>query len=97
LTGYENSNACRHEAEYAYIRQRRIAPIVVQSKYKAKRWLGFVIEASIYVDFTKHEFDKAFGMLEGEVKDTDTIVLHTSTQTVTDSSKQRWNLKSRMA
>ncbi|CAF0947642.1 unnamed protein product [Adineta steineri] len=65
---YQKSNACHHEAEYAYVRQRRIVPLVVQPKYKAQGWLGFIIGAKIYVDFTKTEFDKAFDMLEGEMK-----------------------------
>ncbi|CAF1308118.1 unnamed protein product, partial [Adineta ricciae] len=34
---YENSNACHHEAEYAYVRQCRMVPLVVQSKYKARK------------------------------------------------------------
>ncbi|CAF1091983.1 unnamed protein product [Adineta ricciae] len=65
---YENSNACHHEAEYAYVRQCRMVPLVVQSKYKARKWLGFIIGSLIYIDFTKHVFDKAFNMLEDELK-----------------------------
>lgn len=65
---YEKSNACRHEAEFAYVRQRYIIPLVVQPKYKAREWLGFIIGALIYIDFTKYEFDRAFDMLEAEMK-----------------------------
>ena len=85
---YEKSNACHHEAEYAYVRQRHILPLVVQSKYKARNWLGFIIGACIYVDFTKHEFDKAFAMLEAEIKDDEKIAQHATTQPVIHSNKQ---------
>ena len=65
---YEKSNACHHEAECAYVCQRQLVPLVVQPRYKARSWLRFIIGAAIYVDFTKHEFDKAFGMLEAEMR-----------------------------
>lgn len=65
---YEKSNACHHEADFAYVRQRRIIPLIVQSKYKPRQWLAFIIGSSLYVDFTKHQFDQAYGMLEKEIK-----------------------------
>ncbi|CAF3493736.1 unnamed protein product [Rotaria socialis] len=68
---YELSNACRHEAQYAYVLQRRIVPIVAQSKYKARNWLGFVIGTLIYIDFTKYELNNAFSMLEAEMEQAD--------------------------
>lgn len=65
---YEKSNACHSEADYARVYGTPIVPIVVQSKYKARRWLGFIIGSDIYVDFTKHEFEKAYGLLDDEFK-----------------------------
>lgn len=67
-TEYRRSNACHHEADYAYILKRTIIPIRAEPKYKPESWLAFIIGSSIYVDFTKHEFDKAFDMLELEIK-----------------------------
>lgn len=67
-TNYQRSNACHHEADYAYVLNRHIVPLVVQPGYKARDWLGFIIGSRIYVDFTKHEFDAAFPMLETEIK-----------------------------
>lgn len=68
---YERSNPCHHEAEFAYTQQRHIVPLIVQSKYKPKAlWLGFIIGSRLYVNFTKYEFNKAFGMLEAEIKTT---------------------------
>lgn len=68
---YEKSNSCRHEAEYAFVLQRHIIPILAQSKYKARDWLGFVIGAALYINFMKYDFDKAVGMLEEEIKHID--------------------------
>ena len=65
---YEKSNACHHEADFAYVQQRRIIPLVVQSKYKPREWLAFIIGSSLYVDFIKYEFNQAYGMLEKEIK-----------------------------
>ncbi len=86
---YEKSNACRHEAEFAYVRQRFILPLVVQPKYKPLSWLGFIIGARIYVDFTKHEFDRAFGMLEAEMKSTEKVVQQKPAVPATDSDKKK--------
>ena len=51
---YEKSNACRHEAEYAYTLQRRIVPVLAQPRYKARNWLGFIVGSCIYINFTKY-------------------------------------------
>jgi hypothetical protein len=92
---YENSNACHREADFAYVRQRPIVPLVVQSKYKARKWLGFIIGARIYIDFTKHEFDKALGMLESEMKHNDKSVEHTTTRLTTDLDEKKVESKKR--
>lgn len=86
---YEKSNACHHEAEFAYVRQRYIIPLVVQPKYKAREWLAFIIGALIYIDFTKHEFDKAFGMLEKEMKMIGKIAEQKTVVPMVDSDKKK--------
>ncbi|CAF1437427.1 unnamed protein product [Rotaria sordida] len=87
---YEKSNPCHHEAEYAYVCNRRILPIVVQSKYKAKSWLGFLIGTRLYINFTKHEFDKAFEMLDAEIKHSETMAETTTKRpVVTDLHEEK--------
>lgn len=86
---YEKSNACHHEAEYAYVRQRHLVLLVVQPKCKAKQWLGFIIGTLLYIDFIKHEFDQAFGMLEAEMKAANKVVERTAREPVADSDKKK--------
>lgn len=65
---YRRSNFCRAEAEFAFQRQLKILPILVQKYYKADGWLAFVLGTSLYVDFTKYDYPKAFEMLVEEIK-----------------------------
>jgi hypothetical protein len=53
---YRKSNYCRAEAHYAFQRQRKIVPVLLQQHYKADGWLLFIIGQLLYVDFIKHEF-----------------------------------------
>ncbi|CAF0834036.1 unnamed protein product [Adineta steineri] len=41
---YRQSNFCRAEAHYAFQRQRRIVPVLMQKHYKPDGWLLFLIE-----------------------------------------------------
>lgn len=65
---YQKSNACRHEVDFAYVKQRRIIPLVVQSNFQPQEWLAFIIGSSPHIDFVQHEFDRAYEMLENEIK-----------------------------
>jgi hypothetical protein len=65
---YRRSNYCRAEAEYAFQRQIKIVPILLQEHYKPDGWLLFLIGQSLYVDFTKHQFSTAIDILIKEVK-----------------------------
>ena len=65
---YRRSNFCRAEAQYAFQRQRKMVPVLLQKHYKPDGWLSFLIGQLLYVDFTKHEFGKAMGMLLKELK-----------------------------
>ena len=73
---YRNSNYCRAEAQYAFQRQRKIVPVLLQKHYKPDGWLLFLIGQLLYVDFTKYEFPRAIEMLFKELKDSDTIHLN---------------------
>ncbi len=65
---YRKSNYCRAEAHYAFQRQRKIVPILSQKHYRPDGWLLFLIGQLVYVDFNKHEFDRAMKMLLKELK-----------------------------
>ncbi|CAF4309767.1 unnamed protein product, partial [Adineta steineri] len=65
---YRQSNFCRAEAHYAFQRQRRIVPVLMQKHYKPDGWLLFLVGQLLYVDFTKYEFVRAMEMLSKELK-----------------------------
>jgi len=67
---YRKSNFCRAEAHYAFQRQRKIVPVLLQQHYKPDGWLLFLIGQLLYVNFTKYEFALAMNMLLKEVKST---------------------------
>jgi hypothetical protein len=52
------------EAEYAYSKQKDIIPLRMQGGYSATGWLGIMIGAKLFYDFSgKYDFDKKFGEL----------------------------------
>ena len=65
---YKQSAYCRSEAEYAYARQRRIIPIVMEKKYRPDGWLGIICASMTRVDFTKVEFEAAFQKLLSQIQ-----------------------------
>ena len=65
---YRRSNYCRAEAHYAFQRQRKLVPILLQEHYQPDGWLLFLIGQLIYVDFTKHDFDHSMDMLMKELR-----------------------------
>ncbi|CAF1364991.1 unnamed protein product [Didymodactylos carnosus] len=65
---YRRSNYCRAEAHYAFQRQLRIVPVLLQKSYKPDGWLLFLIGQLLYVDFTKNEFPRAMEILVKELK-----------------------------
>jgi len=65
---YRRSNYCRAEAHYAFQRQLKIVPILLQEHYQPDGWLSFLIGQLIYVDFTKHELERAMELLMEEIK-----------------------------
>ncbi len=64
---YRKSNYCRAEAHYAFQRQHKIVPILLQKHYRPDGWLLFLIGQLLYVDFIKHEFSRAMKMLLKEI------------------------------
>lgn len=58
---YKDSQNCRTEAEYAYSQKKEIVPLLMQTGYKATGWLGAMIGARLFYDFSgKYDFDKKF-------------------------------------
>lgn len=61
---YKDSQNCRTEAEYAYSQKKEIVPLLMQTGYKATGWLGAMIGARLFYDFSgKYDFDKKFSEL----------------------------------
>jgi hypothetical protein len=65
---YHRSNYCRAEAHYAFQRQLRLVPVLLQKHYKPDGWLLFLIGQLLYVDFTNDEFGDAMQLLINELK-----------------------------
>ncbi|CAM4833177.1 unnamed protein product [Rotaria magnacalcarata] len=75
---YRKSNYCRAEAQYAFQRERKIVPILLQKQYKPDGWLLFIIGQLLYVDFNKYEFPRAMQMLHKELKVESVVETHTA-------------------
>ncbi|CAF3732114.1 unnamed protein product [Adineta steineri] len=84
---YRRSNYCRAEAHYAFQRELKIVPILLQEHYQPDGWLLFLIGQLLYVDFTKYEFPRAMELLIQELK----APVIKETQLVTTQSKQDIN------
>jgi hypothetical protein len=65
---YRRSNYCRAEAHYAFQRQLRIVPVLLQEHYQPDGWLLFLVGQLLYIDFSKYEFIQASEMLIRELK-----------------------------
>ncbi|CAF2653370.1 unnamed protein product [Rotaria sp. Silwood2] len=65
---YRKSNYCRAEAHYAFQRQVKIVPILLQEQYQPDGWLLFLIGQLLYVDFSKYDFPRAMELLIAELK-----------------------------
>ncbi|CAF0989520.1 unnamed protein product [Rotaria sordida] len=73
---YRRSNYCRAEAHYAFQRQLKIVPILLQRHYKPDGWLSFLIGQLLYIDFTKYEFPRAMKLLMNELEVEEIIETH---------------------
>ncbi|CAF0835456.1 unnamed protein product [Adineta ricciae] len=65
---YRRSNYCRAEAHYAFQRELKIVPILLQEHYQPDGWLLFLIGQLLYVDFVKHDFARAIELLLDEIR-----------------------------
>ena len=67
---YRRSNYCRAEAYYAFQRQLKLIPVLLQEHYHPDGWLLFLVGQLFYVDFIKHDFSQAMEVLLKEISTT---------------------------
>ena len=65
---YSQSMNCQKEAEYAFVRQKIMIPLLLQSGYKPTGWLGLLMGASLYIDFTKNDYTQNYAKLKSEIE-----------------------------
>ncbi|KAK6192097.1 hypothetical protein SNE40_003636 [Patella caerulea] len=65
---YKESSNCRTEAEYAFTLKKPIIPLMMQRGYKPNGWLGMILGAKLFVDFSgKYSFDDSFKNLSRQL------------------------------
>ena len=65
---YKISPNCRTEGEYTFQLRKPIVPLLMQRKYKPDGWLGMLLGAKLFIDYSgKHPFDKAYNMMIKEL------------------------------
>ncbi|XP_078577148.1 uncharacterized protein LOC144862496 [Branchiostoma floridae x Branchiostoma japonicum] len=65
---YKESPNCRTEAEYTFQLRKDIVPLMMESHYKPDGWLGMILGAKLYIDFSgKQAFDSAMAKLIKEL------------------------------
>ena len=65
---YYQSHYCRGEAEYSYELKKHMIPMLMQTDYKPRGWLGFIKGTKLHIDFDKLEFDQAMELLVREIR-----------------------------
>ncbi|UJR24868.1 hypothetical protein I4U23_006237 [Adineta vaga] len=65
---YSESRNCQKEAEYAFVQQKPMIPLLLQPKYKPTGWLGLLLGADLYIDFTKNDFLENYQKLKSEIE-----------------------------
>ncbi|XP_048750552.1 uncharacterized protein LOC125662391 isoform X2 [Ostrea edulis] len=66
---YKQSPNCRLEAEYTFQLRKEYIPLMVQKRYRPDGWLGFILGAKLYFDFSgKYPFEKPWNGLMKELK-----------------------------
>ncbi|XP_050407311.1 uncharacterized protein LOC126822433 isoform X2 [Patella vulgata] len=66
---YKDSPNCRAEAEYAFQLRRPIIPLIMERGYRPDGWLGFILGAKLFYDFSgKYSFETRIDGLMKAVK-----------------------------
>ncbi|CAF2820860.1 unnamed protein product, partial [Rotaria sp. Silwood2] len=93
---YKKSTNCQAEAEYAFNRKKTIIPLIVEPKFKADGWLGFISGNKIYINFADrehNEFETVYKMLLVELQRNGLALLQSSTTSSCssrDSDKRKY-------
>lgn len=77
----KQSPNCRAEAEYAFNLRKPIVPLIMQKNYVPDGWLGLILGAKIFINFSKYEFDECMRKLRNEIKNLVWPSTTTTTQT----------------
>ncbi|KAK3578382.1 hypothetical protein CHS0354_025476 [Potamilus streckersoni] len=65
---YKQSPDCRTEGEYTYKLRKKYIPIIMQQNYQPRGWLGSMLGAKLYADFSgKYQLEKSFQILLKEL------------------------------
>ncbi|XP_043933463.1 uncharacterized protein LOC122806805 [Protopterus annectens] len=65
---YKESPNCRTEAEYSFQLQKKILPLMMEKNYKPDGWLGAILGAKLWIDFTsKQSFEDSINHLIKEL------------------------------
>ncbi|XP_064596403.1 uncharacterized protein LOC135463013 [Liolophura sinensis] len=66
---YKQSPNCRTEAEYTFQLRKDYIPIMMQKRYRPDGWLGLILGAKLYIDFSgKYPFEKSVNGLLKELR-----------------------------
>lgn len=69
---YKNSPYCRMEAEYVLNCRKKFLPVRMVKDYKPDGWLGFVIGAKLYYDFSEINIPGHLKKFLTDINDTST-------------------------
>ena len=69
---YQDSENCQLELKYAHNQKVQILPIMAENSWRPSRWLGFLVNSKLYVDFRKEkQFDDSIQLLLDQLKRVD--------------------------
>lgn len=88
---YEKNHFCRIQAEYAFKKQIKILPILIEKYYQIDSWLLFLAGNIFSIDFTKNSFIQSINLLLNELKTPhisvlDSLVIRQQPQNLINSS-----------
>ncbi|EDO45030.1 predicted protein [Nematostella vectensis] len=67
---YKESPNCRSEAEYAFQLRKDIVPLMMEKSYRPDGWLGMIMGAKLWIDFSDKQtlrVDDSFEKLQKEI------------------------------
>lgn len=69
VTGFYHGVCLLVEAEYTFQMRKEYIPLMVQKRYRPDGWLGMILGAKLYFDFSgKYPFEKPWNGLMKELK-----------------------------